>query len=85
MKKSELVQLIKEVINEENQRRDLSDYIVKDGNKWYIAREDEDNDEDLVHPGDIISFTYEGKSYKAKVSIKAVGRDDDNYRIFLIQ
>jgi len=54
-------------------------YITKQDGKWVVDREDLDSGKRIVRRGELITFTKAGKTYIARVSNTANGRDDDCY------
>jgi len=57
------------------------EYITRKRDKFFIDREDIDSGDELVKPGDKITFKRANKKYKAVVSSKTHGRDDDVYEL----
>jgi len=66
-------------------RKDLSDFVAKTGKYFYVDREDIDTGVEIAKPGDTIKFKWHKKKYKAKVTGKSHGRDDDVYKLKLIE
>lgn len=83
---AKLRQIIREEISRirEVQEKDLTDYVVKDGRYFYVDREDMETGETLVQPEDTITFTYKGKKYTAEVEEDEEGRDEDVYRLYIL-
>ena len=44
--------------------KDLSDYIVKEGGKFYVDCWDTDSGDPVFEQGEVFSFVYEGVTYK---------------------
>jgi predicted heme/steroid binding protein len=63
--------LCKKILNEEefsstisSEMKDMSDYVVRQGNKFYVDVYDVDSGEPLWEDGEVFTFTYEGKTYR---------------------
>ena len=57
--------------------RDVDDYVVKDGDDFYIDSTDIDTGEAIAEPGQEVTFTQDGVEYTGTVSDEAEGIDDD--------
>jgi len=64
--------------------KDVTEYIVKEGKKFYVDREDIDTGEIVTAPYNIVYFIHKGKKYKAVVTTETAGRDDDIYLLNII-
>jgi len=65
-------------------QKDMTGYVVKDGNKFFVDRVDIDTGEEIVTPGEEISFTHDGKKMYAVVTDRALGRDNDVYELEMV-
>lgn len=63
-----------ETIKEDH--NDMTKYIVKNGKTFVVDRTDIDTGKRLVKPGDVVSFKHKGKTLQARVTDRALGRDD---------
>ena len=61
--------------------RNVDDFVVQDGDSFYIDAEDIDTGEAIVKPGDEVTFTHDGNEYTGIVTDEAEGRDDDVLKI----
>ena len=61
--------------------RNVDDYVVKDGDDYFIDAEDIDTGEAIAEPGQEVTFTQDGVEYTGTVSDEAEGRDDDVLKI----
>ena len=53
----------------------LTDYIVKEGGKFYVDCWDVDSGDPVFEQGEVFSFEYEGKQYKGMAALE----DDEIY------
>lgn len=67
------------------ENKDFTDRVVKNGNKFYVDREDVDTGKTITKPGQRIAFTHNNKQYTGTVSSEARGRDDDVYKVSTVQ
>ncbi len=68
-----------------NKARLLDDYVVKDGDKFYVDRLDFWTGEVIAIPGQVIKWRdEEGRLYYGEVSTNEVGRDGDSLLIHAI-
>ena len=57
--------------------KNVDDYVVKDGDNFYMDSTDIDTGEAVAKPGEEVTFTQDGVEYTGTVSDEAEGRDDD--------
>ena len=57
--------------------KSVDDYVVKDGDDFYIDSSDIDSGDAIAQPGEEVKFTQDGVEYTGTVSDEAEGRDDD--------
>jgi len=57
--------------------KSVDDYVVKDGDNFYIDSTDIDTGDAIAEPGEEVTFTQDGVEYTGTVSDEAEGRDDD--------
>ena len=57
--------------------KSVDDYVVKDGDDFYIDSTDIDTGDAIAEPGEEVTFTQDGVEYTGTVSDEAEGRDDD--------
>jgi len=60
-------------------KKDMQHYIVKQGKHFYIDRTV------LTYPGKVITFAYRKKKYTAEIIDEAYGRDDDVYKLNILE
>ena len=56
--------------------KSVDDYVVKDGDNFYVDSTDIDTGEAIAKPGEEVTFTQDGVEYTGTVSDEAEGRDD---------
>ena len=61
----------------EVEAKSVDDYVVKDGDDFYIDSSDIDSGDAIAQPGEEVKFTQDGVEYTGTVSDEAEGRDDD--------
>ena len=57
--------------------KSVDDYVVKDGDNFYMDSTDVDTGKAIAEPGEEVTFTQDGVEYTGTVSDEAEGRDDD--------
>lgn len=57
--------------------KDMTGYVVRHKGQYYVDRFDLEGEEELVKPGDKISFTINKKFVTGYVLNKSFGRDED--------
>jgi len=57
--------------------KSVDDYVVKDGDNFYMDSTDIDTGKAIAEPGEEVTFTQDGVEYTGTVSDEAEGRDDD--------
>ena len=57
--------------------KNVDDYVVKDGDNFYMDSTDIDTGKAVAEPGEEVTFTQDGIEYTGTVSDEAEGRDDD--------
>ena len=71
-------------VKKHKQSEDMTLFVSKQGNKFYIDREDVNTGQLLAQPGDIISFTNKKYIYNAEVTSITYGRDNDVYLLNIL-